>query len=49
MSCNNMFLIPTEGRGVDGWLEDEFLKKTQSPKYGLDFLLRTSDFGLCQL
>ena len=33
---------------MGGWLENEFLKKTPSPKYGLVFLLGTSDFGVCQ-
>ena len=28
----------------DGWLENVFLKKTSSPKFGLG----TSDFGVCQ-
>ena len=29
--------------GVDGWLENEFLKKTPSPKFGLESQLGTSD------
>ena len=33
---------------MDGWLEKEFLKKTPSPKFELDSLLRTFDFGVCQ-
>ena len=28
---------------VDGWLENEFLKKTPSPKFGLESQLGTSD------
>ena len=33
---------------VGGWLENEFLKKTPSPKFGLESQLGTSDFGVCQ-
>ena len=33
---------------VGGWLENEFLKKTPSPKFGLGSLLGTFDFGVCQ-
>ena len=33
---------------MDGWLENEFLKKTPSPKSGLESQLGTSDFGVCQ-
>ena len=29
-------------------LENEFLKKTPSPKFGLEFQLGTSNFGGCQ-
>ena len=40
------------GGGGDGWmgggLEIEFLKKTPSPKFGLEFLLGTFDFEVCQ-
>ena len=31
-----------------GWLENEFLKKTPSPKFELESLLGTFDFGVCQ-
>ena len=31
---------------MDGWLENEFLKKTPSPKFGLESLLGTFDFGV---
>jgi len=34
------------GRG--GRLENDFLKKTPSPKFGLESLLGTFDFGVCQ-
>ena len=34
---------------MGGWLENEFLKKTPSPKFGLESLLGTFDFGFCQL
>ena len=33
---------------VGGWLENEFLKKTPSPKFGLESQLGTFDFGVCQ-
>ena len=33
---------------MDGWFENEFLKKTSSPKFGLESLLGTFDFGVCQ-
>ena len=36
------------GGWVDGWLENEFLKKTPSPKFRLESLLGTFDFGVCQ-
>ena len=36
------------GGWMDGWLENEFLKKTPSPKFGLESQLGTSDFGVCQ-
>ena len=36
------------GGCMDGWLENEFLKKTPSPKFGLVSQLGTSDFGVCQ-
>ena len=36
------------GGRVGGWLENEFLKKTPSPKFGLESQLGTSDFGVCQ-
>ena len=31
------------GGWVGGWLENEFLKKTPSPKFGLESQLGTSD------
>ena len=37
-----------EGGWVCGWLENEFLKKTPSPKFELESHLGTSDFGVCQ-
>ena len=36
------------GGWVGGWLENEFLKKTPSPKFSLESQLGTSDFGVCQ-
>ena len=36
------------GGWTDGWLANEFLKKTPSPKFGLESLLVTFDFGVCQ-
>ena len=33
---------------MGGWLENEFLKKTPSPKFGLESLPGTFDFGVCQ-
>ena len=33
---------------MGGWLENEFLKKTPSPKSGLESQFGTSDFGVCQ-
>ena len=33
---------------MGGWLENEFLKKTPSPKFGLESQLGTFDFGVCQ-
>ena len=33
---------------MGGWLENEFIKKTPSPKFGLESLLGTFDFGVCQ-
>ena len=37
------------GRWVGGWLENDFLNKTSSPKFGLESQLGTSDFGVCQM
>ena len=31
-----------------GWLENEFLKKTLSPKFGLESQLGTSELEVCQ-
>ena len=36
------------GGWVVEWLENEFLKKTPSQKFGLESQLGTSDFGVCQ-
>ena len=33
---------------MGGWLENVFLKKTASPKFGLESQLGTFDFGVCQ-
>ena len=33
---------------VGGWLENEFFKKTPSPKFRLKSLLGTFDLGVCQ-
>ena len=33
---------------MDGWLENEFLKKTPSSKFGLESQLGSSDFRICQ-
>ena len=33
---------------VGGWLENQFLKKTPSPKFGLESQLVTFDFRVCQ-
>ena len=41
--------LPTTGGGMDGWLGNVFLKKTPSPKFGLESQLGTSYFGVCQL
>ena len=36
------------GGWVGGWLENEFLKKIPSSKFGIESLLGTFDFGVCQ-
>ena len=36
------------GGWVDGWLENDLLKKIPSPKFVLESLLGTFDFGVCQ-
>ena len=36
------------GGWMGGWLENEFLKETPSPKFGLESQLGTSNFGVCQ-
>ena len=37
------------GGCVGGWLENEFLKKTPSPKFGLESQLGTSDLEFVKM
>ena len=36
-----------EGGWLDEWLENDFLKKTPSPKFGLESQLGTYNFEVC--